>query len=307
MIDLSVNLGGIKLDNPVIPASGTFGYGLEFAELYDINILGSISVKGTTLEERFGNPLPRIAETPSGMINSVGLQNPGAEKVVKEYFPELRKVFKKKVFANLGGHDLNSYVKAAEILSGDDIVCALELNISCPNVKAGGMAFGTDPEKAAEITRAVKAVSSKPVFVKLSPNVTSVTEIALAVEEAGADGISLINTLLGMAVDWRTGKPITAVPHAGLSGAAVKPVALRMVHEVASAVKVPVIGMGGIESAKDVIEFMSVGASAVMVGSRNLVDPFACKKIIEDLPEVLKAIGTDDIKTIIGRTDRCAK
>ena len=306
-MDLSVNLGGIKLDNPVIPASGTFGYGLEFAELYDINILGSFSIKGTTLEPRFGNPLPRIAETPSGMLNSVGLQNPGAENVVKDVFPRLKKVYRKKVFANVGGHDEESYVRAAEILSKEDIVCAVELNISCPNFKAGGMAFGTDPDKAAAITAAVKKVCRKPLFVKLSPNVTSVKDIALKVVDAGADGLTLINTLLGMAVDWKTGRAITAVPHAGLSGAAVKPVALRMVHEVASAVDVPVIGMGGIESAKDVLEFMSVGASAVMVGSKNLVDPFICKKIIEDLPAVLSEAGIQDIKSVIGRTDRCVK
>lgn len=307
MIDLSVSLGDIKLDNPVIPASGTFGYGLEFAELYDINILGSFSIKGTTSAERFGNPLPRIAETHSGMLNSVGLQNPGAEAVVNEYFPKLKKVYRKKVFANVGGHDVVSYMKAAEILSRDDIVCALELNISCPNVKEGGMAFGTDPVKAAEITAAVKSVSEKPVFVKLSPNVASVVDVALAVAAAGADGITLINTLLGMAVDRKTGRAITAVPHAGLSGAAVKPVALRMVHEVAGAVDLPIIGMGGIESAWDVIEFMSVGASAVMVGSKNLTDPFICKKIIEELPGVLSEIGVSDIKSIIGRTDRCAR
>lgn len=307
MIDLSVSLGDIKLDNPVIPASGTFGYGLEFAEFYDINILGSFSIKGTTSAERFGNPLPRIAETPSGMLNSVGLQNPGAEAVVNEYFPKLKKVYRKKVFANVGGHDVVSYMKAAEILSRDDIVCALELNISCPNVKEGGMAFGTDPVKAAEITAAVKSVSEKPVFVKLSPNVTSVVDVAIAVAAAGADGITLINTLLGMAVDRKTGRAITAVPHAGLSGAAVKPVALRMVHEVAGAVDLPIIGMGGIESAWDVIEFMSVGASAVMVGSKNLTDPFICKKIIEELPGVLSEIGVSDIKSIIGRTDRCAR
>lgn len=307
-MDLSVKLGDWTLTNPVIPASGTYGYGLEFAELYDINILGSISIKGTTLNERFGNPLPRIAETASGMLNSVGLQNPGARAVVEEYFPKLRKVFKKKVFANLGGHDEESYVEAAKIFTkATDMVGAIELNISCPNVKLGGMAYGTSPEKAAYITRLVKEVSTVPVFVKLSPNVTSVKEIALAVEEAGADGITLINTLLGMAVDWRTGRAITAVPHAGFSGAAIKPVALRMVHEVAGAVKVPVIGMGGIDSARDVIEFMSVGATAVMVGSANLVNPFVCKEIIEDLPAVLSQIGVDDIKQIIGRTDKCVK
>ena len=241
------------------------------------------------------------------MLNSVGLQNPGAEAVVNEYFPKLKKVYRKKVFANVGGHDVVSYMKAAEILSRDDIVCALELNISCPNVKEGGMAFGTDPVKAAEITAAVKSVSEKPVFVKLSPNVTSVVDVAIAVAAAGADGITLINTLLGMAVDRKTGRAITAVPHAGLSGAAVKPVALRMVHEVAGAVDLPIIGMGGIESAWDVIEFMSVGASAVMVGSKNLTDPFICKKIIEELPGVLSEIGVSDIKSIIGRTDRCAR
>lgn len=307
MIDLSVNLGSLTLDNPIIPASGTFGYGLEIAELYDINILGSISVKGTTLEERFGNPLPRIAETPSGMLNSVGLQNPGAAAVVEKYFPKLARVYKKKIFANIGGHDKESYVKATETLTKEDIVGAIELNISCPNVKAGGMAFGTDPDKAAEITEAVKKVATKPVFVKLSPNVTSIVDIAKAVESAGADGITLINTLLGMAVDYHTGRAITAVPHAGLSGAAIKPIALRMVHEVASVVHVPVIGMGGIENAKDVIEFMSVGASAVMVGSKNLVDPYACKKIIEELPVLLGELGIDDIKKIIGRTNKCAR
>lgn len=304
MIDLSVNLGGIALDNPIIPASGTFGYGFEFNELYDINMLGAFSIKGTTKEERFGNPLPRIAETTAGMLNSVGLQNPGSDKVYNEIFPRLKKIYRKKVFANVGGHDEESYVYAAELLSRDDIVCAVELNISCPNVATGGMAFGTDPDVAARITRAVKAVSHKPVFVKLSPNVTSVTEIAKAVVDAGADGITLINTLLGMAVDRRTGKPITRVPHAGFSGAAIKPVALRMVHEVACAVKVPVIGMGGIENEYDVIDFLSVGASAVMVGSVNLVDPYACKKIIERLPGALDAIGAKSVKEIIGRTDR---
>ena len=304
MTDLSVNLGGITLDNPIIPASGTFGYGFEFDELYDINILGAFSIKGTTKEERFGNPLPRIAETTAGMLNSVGLQNPGADKVYNEIFPQLKKIYRKKVFANVGGHDEESYVYAAELLSRDDIVCAVELNISCPNVATGGMAFGTDPEVAARITRAVKAVSHKPVFVKLSPNVTSITEIAKAVEGAGADGITLINTLLGMAVDRRTGKPITRVPHAGFSGAAIKPVALRMVHEAANAVKVPVIGMGGIENEYDVIDFLSVGASAVMVGSINLVEPFACKNIIERLPAALEAIGAKSVKEIIGRTDR---
>ena len=304
MTDLSVNLGGITLDNPIIPASGTFGYGFEFDELYDINILGAFSIKGTTKEERFGNPLPRIAETTAGMLNSVGLQNPGADKVYNEFFPRLKKIYRKKVFANVGGHDEESYVYAAELLSRDDIVCAVELNISCPNVATGGMAFGTDPEVAARITRAVKAVSHKPVFVKLSPNVTSITEIAKAVEGAGADGITLINTVLGMAVDRRTGKPITRVPHAGFSGAAIKPVALRMVHEAANAVKVPVIGMGGIENEYDVIDFLSVGASAVMVGSINLVEPFACKNIIERLPAALEAIGAKSVKEIIGRTDR---
>lgn len=304
MTDLSVNLGGITLDNPIIPASGTFGYGFEFNELYDINILGAFSIKGTTKEERFGNPLPRIAETTAGMLNSVGLQNPGADKVYNEIFPRLKKIYRKKVFANVGGHDEESYVYAAELLSRDDIVCAVELNISCPNVATGGMAFGTDPEVAARITRAVKAVSHKPVFVKLSPNVTSITEIAKAVEDAGADGITLINTLLGMAVDRKTGKPITRVPHAGFSGAAIKPVALRMVHEAANAVKVPVIGMGGIENEYDVIDFLSVGASAVMVGSVNLVEPFACKNIIERLPAALEAIGAKSVKEIIGRTDR---
>lgn len=304
-MDLRVKLGNWELDNPIIPASGTFGYGLEHSELYDVNILGSISIKGTTAEHRFGNPLPRIAETPSGMLNSVGLQNPGAQTVVDDIFPKLRKVYRKKVFANVGGHDEESYLKAVKVLSGaSDIVGAIELNISCPNVKAGGMAYGTTPEKASEITRLVKEVSAVPVFVKLSPNVTSVVDIALAVEEAGADGITLINTILGMAVDYKTGKAITAIPYAGLSGPAVKPIALRMVNQVAKAVKVPVIGMGGIENAYDVIEFMSVGATAVMVGSANLVNPFACRDIIHDLPNVLQTIGVDDIKKIIGRTNK---
>lgn len=304
MIDLSVKLGDIVLDNPIVAASGTFGYGLEMSELYDINILGSFSIKGTTLEPRFGNPLPRIAETASGMLNSVGLQNPGARAVAEEIYPKIRDVYRKKVFANVGGHDAESYVAAAEILSRDDIVCAVELNISCPNVREGGMAFGTNPTLAAEITARVKEAAHKPVFVKLSPAVTSITEVALAVERAGADGITLINTLPGMVLDRRTGKAITAVPHAGLSGAAIKPIALRMVHEVCSAVKVPVIGMGGIENEWDAIDFMSVGASAVMVGSANLIDPFACKRIIEALPAALNKLGVSDIKEIIGRTDR---
>lgn len=302
MIDLRVKIKDFELKNPIIPASGTFGYGLEFAQIYDINILGSMSVKGTTLEPRFGNPLPRIAETPSGMLNCVGLQNPGAEEVKKTYYKLIKNVYKDKIIINIGGSDVESYVRAAEILTDDEIVGAAELNISCPNVKEGGIAFGADEEKAAEVISKVRKVCKVPLIVKLTPNVTDITKIARVAENEGADAVSLINTLLGMAIDYKTGRVITSNSYAGLSGAAVKPVALRMVHQTAKAVKIPVIGMGGIENAKDVIEFMSAGATAVMIGSRNLVDPYVCKNIIEDLPILLKEIGVDDIKKIIGRT-----
>ncbi|MDR0425721.1 MAG: dihydroorotate dehydrogenase [Clostridiales bacterium] len=301
MINLSVKLNDWTLKNPVIPASGTFGYGLEFSMLYDLNVLGAFSTKGTTWEPRVGNPLPRIAETASGMLNAVGLQNPGAQAVKSLYFPAIRRVFSDKLIVNVGGHDEESYIKAVELLSDDPIVGAVELNISCPNVKAGGMAIGTDAGLAAGLTAAVKKVCRCQLIVKLSPNVTDIAAIARAAEDAGADGISLINTLLGMAVDYRTGRPIIANTYAGHSGGAIKPVALRMVHQVAKAVKIPVIGMGGVETAEDVIEFMSVGATAVMVGSKNLTDPFVCKKIIERLPSVLQELGTDDINTVRGR------
>ena len=300
-MDLSVSLGSWKLDNPVIPASGTYGYGLEFSELYDINILGSISVKGTTLEERFGNPLPRIAETPSGMLNSVGLQNPGARAVVDKYFPLLKQVYKKKVFANLGGHDEESYIEGAKILTtATDIVGAIELNISCPNVKAGGMSFGTDPEKAAKITKLVKEVATVPVFVKLSPNVTDITEIAKGVEAGGADGISLINTMLGMRIDLKRRSPVIANKMGGFSGRAIFPVAVRMVYQVYDAVKLPIIGMGGVATADDVIELMLAGATAVQVGAENLVNPYACKDIIENLPLAMQKYGINNLSDIIG-------
>ena len=299
-MDLSVNLGGIKLDNPVIPASGTFGYGLEFAELYDINILGSFSIKGTTLEPRFGNPLPRIAETPSGMLNSVGLQNPGAENVVKDVFPRLKKVYRKKVIANVGGHDEESYVRAAEILSKEDIVCAVELNISCPNVKAGGMAFGTDPDKAAAITAAVKKVCRKPLFVKLSPNVESVAANARAAEEGGADAVSLVNTFTGMAIDIERRRPVLANNTGGVSGAGIKPIAVRMVFEAAHAVKIPVVGMGGITCAEDAVEFLLAGAVAVQVGTANFTDTSACPKIIDGLDAWCDAHGVKNIGELTG-------
>lgn len=299
--DLSVNFGSFALKNPVIPASGTFGFGLEFAPLFDLNILGSFSTKGTTAEPRFGNALPRIAEVPSGMLNAVGLQNPGAEVVRDAYFPKIKQIFNGQVFVNIGGHDEDSYVRAVEILSGDPICGAVELNVSCPNVSEGGMTFGTDARVVEKLVKRVKKVCKSQLFVKLSPNVTDITEIARAAESAGADGLTLINTLLGMAIDYRTGRPIIANTYAGHSGAAIKPVGLRCVHQTAKAVKIPLVGMGGIESATDVIEYLSAGATAVMVGSKNLVDPFACPKIIDDLPRVLNEIGAKSIKEIIGR------
>ena len=297
---MSVTLCGIELDNPIIPASGTFGFGYEFAELYDINMLGTFSFKGTTKDARFGNPTPRIAECPEGMINSVGLQNPGVEKVIGEELPKLAKCFHKPVMANVSGFSVEEYVYTCQKLDKCEQVGWLEVNISCPNVHGGGMSFGTSPEAAAEVTRAVKAVTSKPVIIKLSPNVTDIVAIARACEEAGADGISLINTLLGMRIDLRTRRPVIANKMGGYSGRAIFPVALRMVYQVAQAVKIPVIGMGGVSSAEDVIEMMLAGATAVEIGAANLTDPWACKKIIEELPSVMEKYGINSLEDIIG-------
>ena len=291
MVDLSVDLCGIRLDNPVIPASGCFGYGYEFAELYDINVLGTFSFKGTTREPRFGNPTPRIAETPAGMLNAVGLQNPGVDKVIAEELPKLKKVFHKPVMANVSGFSIEDYVYTCERLDKEAQVGWLEVNISCPNVHGGGMSFGTDPAQAAAVTKAVKEKTTKPVIVKLSPNVTDIVSIAQAVEAAGAGGVSLINTLMGMRFDLRTKKPILANGTGGLSGPAVFPVALRMVWQVANAVKIPVVGMGGVTTAENVLEMLAAGATAVEVGAANLTDPFACKKIIEDLPGAMRKYG----------------
>ena len=296
---MKVNLCGIDLDNPIIPASGTFGFGYEFAELYDINILGTFSFKGTTKEARFGNPTPRIAECPNGMINAVGLQNPGVEKVIGVELPKLAKCFNKKVMANVSGFSVDEYVYTCEKIDKCDQVGWIEVNVSCPNVHGGGMSFGTSPEAAAEVTRAVKAVTTKPIIIKLSPNVTDIVSIAKACEAAGADGISLINTLLGMRIDLRTRKPVIANKMGGFSGAAIFPVAVRMVYQVAHAVNIPVVGMGGVSSAEDVIEMMLAGATAVQVGAANLVDPFACKKIIEDLPAVMDKYGINSLSEII--------
>jgi dihydroorotate dehydrogenase (NAD+) catalytic subunit len=299
MEKLSVNLCGIELDNPIIPASGTFGFGYEFAELYDINILGTFSFKGTTKEARFGNPTPRIAECTSGMINAVGLQNPGVDKVIVVELPKLAKCFNKKVMANVSGFSVEEYVYTCEKIDKCDQVGWIEVNVSCPNVHGGGMSFGTSPEAAAEVTRAVKAVTTKPIIIKLSPNVTDIVSIAKACEAAGADGISLINTLLGMRIDLRTRKPIIANKMGGFSGAAIFPVAVRMVYQVAHAVDIPVVGMGGVSSAEDVIEMMLAGATAVQVGAANLIDPFACKRIIEDLPAVMDKYGINSLEEII--------
>ena len=300
MVDLKVNLAGITLDNPIIPASGTFGYGYEFAELYDINILGTFSFKGTTRDPRFGNPTPRIAECREGMINAVGLQNPGVDKVISDELPRLRKCFSKKVMANVSGFSVEDYAYTCERLDKIDDIGWLEVNVSCPNVHGGGMSFGTSPEAAAEVTRAVKAVTKKPVVIKLSPNVTDIVAIAKACEEAGADGISLINTLLGMRINLNNRRPIIANKMGGFSGPAIFPVAVRMVYQVAHAVKIPVIGMGGVSTAEDVIELMLAGATAVEVGAANLVDPFVCKKIIEDLPRVCEKYGINSLSEIIG-------
>ncbi len=297
---LTTELCGITLDNPVIPASGTFGFGAEFAELYDINVLGTFSFKGTTREARFGNPTPRIAECTAGMINAVGLQNPGVEHVIAEELPHLEKIFHKKVMANVSGFSVEDYAYTCERLDACDIVGWLEVNVSCPNVHGGGMSFGTSPEAAAEVTRAVKAVTKKPVLIKLSPNVTDIVSIAKACEEAGADGISLINTLLGMRIDLRRRAPVIANKMGGFSGSAIFPVAVRMVYQVAHAVGIPVIGMGGVSSAEDVIEMMMAGACAVEVGAANLVDPYACRDIIDSLPAVMDKHGIENLSDIIG-------
>ena len=300
MVDLSVDLCGIRLDNPVIPASGTFGYGYEFAEYYDINCLGTFSFKGTTLCPRFGNPTPRIAETNAGMLNSVGLQNPGVEKVIAEELPKLEKCFRKKVMANVSGFSVEEYREVCNRLDACEAIGWLEVNISCPNVHGGGMSFGTDPKDAETVTREVKKVTKKPVIVKLSPNVTDITEIAKACEAGGADGVSLINTLLGMRIDLNRKKPVLANITGGVSGPAVFPVALRMVYQVSSAVSVPVVGMGGVSTADDVIEMMLAGAAAVEVGAANLVDPWACKRIISSLPEAMQKYGIKTLQSIIG-------
>ena len=300
MVSTKVNLSGLILDNPVIPASGTFGYGYEFAELYDINCLGSFSFKGTTKEERFGNDTPRIAECTAGMINSVGLQNPGVHKVISEELPKLRKCFNKPVIANIGGFSYDEYTYVASLLDKEEGVGLLEINISCPNVHGGGMGFGVSPETAAEVTKRVKAVTKKPVYIKLSPNVTYIVSIAKACEEAGADGLSLINTLLGMRIDLKKRKPVIANKAGGFSGSAIFPVALRMVYAVYDAVKIPIIGMGGVSSARDVIEMMLAGASAVQIGAANLVDPYASKRIVEELPSVMKEYKIEKLEDIIG-------
>ena len=297
---LNVSLCGIELDNPIIPASGTFGYGYEYAELYDINVLGTFSFKGTTKDARFGNPTPRIAECSAGMINAVGLQNPGVEKVISEELPKLKECFNKKVMANVGGFSLEEYAYTAQKLDSCEQVGWLEINISCPNVHGGGMSFGTSPEAAAQVTREVRKVTTKPIIIKLSPNVTDIVSIAKACEEAGADGISLINTMLGMRINLNTRKPIIANKMGGFSGPAIFPVAVRMVYQVSSAVKIPVIGMGGVTTAEDVIEMMLAGATAVQVGAANLIDPFVCKNIIEDLPKVMDKYKINNLSEIIG-------
>ena len=300
MVSLKTELCGIELDNPLIPASGTFGFGYEFNEIYDINCLGTFSFKGTTLEPRFGNPTPRIAECERGMINSVGPQNPGVDKVISEELPKLKKCFHKPVMANVSGFSIEEYVKTVEKLDKEEQIGWFEINISCPNVHGGGMSFGVSPENAGAVTKAVKAVTKKPVIIKLSPNVTDIVAIAKACEENGADGISLINTLLGMRIDLKSKKPVVANKMGGFSGPAIKPVAIRMVYQVYEAVNIPIVGGGGVESAEDVIEMMLAGASAVEIGAANLVDPMACPKIIEDLPRVMEKYGIKNLKDIIG-------
>lgn len=300
MVDTRVTLSGLELDNPVIPASGTFGFGYEFADLYDINCLGSIALKGTTREARFGNPTPRIAECTEGLINSVGLQNPGVDRVIAEELPKLAKVFRKPAVANVSGFSVEDYVVACEKLDKEEQIGLLEVNISCPNVHNGGMSFGTDPASAAEVTKAVKAVTTKPVYMKLTPNVTDITEIACACKEAGADGISLINTLLGMRISLQTKQPVIANRMGGFSGPAIFPVAVRMVWQVFEATGLPIIGMGGVSSAEDVLELMLAGATAVEVGAANLVDPLASKHIVEALPTAMERYGITRLSEIIG-------
>lgn len=300
MVNTEINLCGIKIDNPIIPASGTFGFGEEFSRLYDINILGTFSFKGTTLEPRFGNPTPRIAECPSGMLNAVGLQNPGVDAVIEEELPRLFKTFHKPVMANVGGFSVEEYVKVCERLDAVEQIGWIEVNISCPNVHGGGIGFGTSPDVAAEVTRAVRAVTKKPIIVKLTPNVTDIASIAKACEDAGADGVSLINTLLGMRINLKTKKPLIANTTGGYSGPAVMPVALRCVYQVYNAVKIPIVGMGGISTAEDVIEFMLAGATAVQVGAANLVEPYACKNIIETLPQAMEKYKINNLSDIIG-------
>lgn len=303
MVDLSVNLAGMKMDNPVVPASGTFGFGNEFKDFYDINILGSFSFKGTTKEARFGNPTPRIAECKNGMINAVGLQNPGVHHVIEHELVEMKKYFHKPVIANVSGFSVDDYAYTCELLDKQEQVGILEVNVSCPNVHGGGMSFGTSPQAAAEVTRAVKAVTSKPVFIKLSPNVTDIVAIARACEEAGADGICLINTMLGMRIDVKRRQPVIANKMGGFSGDAIFPVAVRMVYQVSKACGIPVMGCGGVSTAKDVIEMMMAGATAVQVGAANLVNPYACKDIIEALPVECEKLGINKISDIIGVVD----
>ena len=300
MVDTRVTLSGIQLDNPVIPASGTFGYGREFAELYDINCLGTFSFKGTTREPRFGNPTPRIAEAPEGMLNAVGLQNPGVERVIAEELPWMKEVFHKPVMANVSGFSIDEYVQTCALLDREEQVGWLEVNISCPNVHGGGMAFGSSPQAAAEVTRAVKAVTAKPVYMKLSPNVTDIAAVARACEDAGADGVSLINTLLAMRIDLKRRKPLLANETGGLSGPALLPLAVRMVYQVYQAVDIPIIGMGGVSSSEDVLELMLAGATAVEVGAANLVDPFACRDIVAALPRTMEQYGIHSLREIIG-------
>lgn len=301
-MDLKINFLGKEFKNPIIPASGTFGFGYEFADLYDINILGSISLKGTTIKPRYGNPLPRIAECPSGLINAIGLQNPGVDKVVTEEMEKLSQVYADLVIANVGGHSVSDYVETVKKFNDCDKVFAIELNISCPNVKGGGMAFGTNKDVAHDLVKAVKEVCKKPLIVKLSPNVTDIVEMAKAVEAAGADAISLINTMLGMRINLKTGQPIISIKKGGYSGPGIFPVALRMVYEVSNSVNIPVIGMGGVSNAYEVLEMMYAGASLVMIGAANLIDPYVCEKIINELPKVMKEYNIEKLQDIIGRT-----
>lgn len=300
MVDIKVNLSGVELDNPIIPASGTFGFGKEFAELYDINELGAAAFKGTTLEPRFGNPLPRIAECTAGVLNAVGLQNPGLDAVINEELPELAKIFKKPLIANISGFSVSEYATCAEAMDRVDAVKIIEVNVSCPNVKKGGMSFGTSVDAVRSITKAVKQVTKKPIYMKLSPNVTDIVEIAKACEDAGADGLSMINTLLGMRIEVRSRKPVMANVMGGFSGPAILPIAIRMVYQVAQAVNIPIIGMGGLKSVDDVLEMIMAGATAVQIGAANLVDPFTCKEIIDELPDKMESYGIKSFDEIRG-------